>query len=202
MAGIGWRLEKMMAGDSLAGTLGAFLTGVAVTSGPWLLTTLVLVIVRITAASSGTLAALKVEQVITVVYATVIVLSAPLDIVLSRYAADRVPVAIVSGAARAEIVPVIEAAGIAPLFTTLVTSDDVERGKPDPEGYVKALAELGGVSAGDVVAFEDTEAGVTSAKAAGMRVIARLGTLVPDRLAAAEELIDTIDVELVRRLIG
>src|SRR5205085_7312636 len=90
MAGIGWRLEKMMAGDSLAGTLGAFLTGVAVTSGPWLLTTLVLVIVRITAASSGTLAALKVEQVITVVYATVIVLSAPLDIVLSRYAADRV----------------------------------------------------------------------------------------------------------------
>ena len=119
-----------------------------------------------------------------------------------RYAAERVPIAIVSGAARAEIVPVIEAAGIAQLFTTLVTSDDVERGKPDPEGYVKALAELGGVLAGDVVAFEDTEAGVTSAKAAGMRVIARLGTLVADRLAAAEELIDTIDVELVRRLIG
>ena len=119
-----------------------------------------------------------------------------------RYAAERVPIAIVSGAARAEIVPVIEAAGIAPLFTTLVTSDDVERGKPDPEGYVKALAELAGVSAGHVVAFEDTEAGVTSARAAGMRVIARLGTLVPDRLAAAEELIDTIDVELVRRLIG
>jgi uncharacterized membrane protein len=90
MAGIGWRLERMMANDSLSGTLGAFLTGVAVTSGPWLLTTLVLVIVRISAASSGTLAVQQVEQVITVVYATVIVLSAPIDIVLSRYAADRV----------------------------------------------------------------------------------------------------------------
>ena len=120
-----------------------------------------------------------------------------------RYAAERVPVAIVSGAARAEIVPVIEAAGIAPLFTAVVTSDDVgDRGKPDPEGYLQALAALDGVAAIEVVAFEDTEAGVTSAKAAGMRVIARLGTLVPDRLAAAEELIDTIDVELVRRLIG
>ncbi len=80
----------MMARDSLSGSLGAFLTGVAVTSGPWLLTTLVLVLVRISAARSGTLAVQEVEQVITVVYATVIVLSAPIDIVLSRYAADRV----------------------------------------------------------------------------------------------------------------
>jgi beta-phosphoglucomutase len=119
-----------------------------------------------------------------------------------RYAAERVPVAIVSGAARDEIVPVVEAAGIASLFTTIVTSDDVEHGKPDPEGYVKALAELDGVPAADALAFEDTEAGIESAKAAGMRVIARRGTLVPERLAGAEELIDVIDVELVRRLIG
>lgn len=90
MAGIGWRLERLMERDSLSGSLGAFLTGVAVTSGPWLLTTLVLVLVRISAASSGSLGAQEVEQVITVVYATVIVLSAPIDIVLSRYAADRV----------------------------------------------------------------------------------------------------------------
>ncbi|HET7428643.1 MAG TPA: HAD family phosphatase, partial [Gaiellales bacterium] len=43
-----------------------------------------------------------------------------------RWAASVVPVAIVSGAARAEIQPVIEAAGIAGLFTAVVTSDDVE----------------------------------------------------------------------------
>jgi beta-phosphoglucomutase len=119
-----------------------------------------------------------------------------------RYAADRVPVAIVSGAARAEIVPVVEAAGIAQLFTTIVTSDDVEHGKPHPEGYLKALADLDGVRAGDVLVFEDTEAGVESATAAGMRVFARRGTVAPDRLVAAEELVDVIDVELIRRVVG
>lgn len=91
MAGIGWRLEKLIDRDSLGSTLGALLTGVAVTSGPWLLTTLVLVLMRIAAVGTGdTAAAADGERVITIVYATVIVLAAPIDIVLSRYAADRV----------------------------------------------------------------------------------------------------------------
>ncbi len=90
MAGIGWRLERMIDRDSLASTLGAFLTGVAVTSGPWLLTTLVLVLMRISAMNAGVEGVNDVERIITVVYAMVIVLSAPLDIVLSRYASDRV----------------------------------------------------------------------------------------------------------------
>ena len=88
MAGIGWRLEKLIDRDSLGATLGALLTGVAVTSGPWLLTTLVLVLMRINAV--GTAAAADGERVITIVYAIVIVLAAPIDIVLSRFAADRV----------------------------------------------------------------------------------------------------------------
>ena len=79
----------MLDRDTLGWSAGAFLTGVAVTSGPWLLTTLALVLVRLT--SSGALHEVsQAEQVITVVYAVVIVLSAPIDIVLSRYAADRV----------------------------------------------------------------------------------------------------------------
>ena len=53
-----------------------------------------------------------------------------------RFAAERVPVAIVSGAARAEIEPVLEAAGLRPLFTATVTSDDIDRGKPDLRGLV------------------------------------------------------------------
>ena len=118
-----------------------------------------------------------------------------------RYAAERVPLAIVSGAARAEIEPVVDAAGLNGLFRTIVPSDDVVHGKPDPEGYLKALPVLG-VPAADVLVFEDTEAGIASAKAAGMRVFARQGTLVPERLAAADELIDGIDVELMRRVLG
>jgi beta-phosphoglucomutase len=118
-----------------------------------------------------------------------------------RYAAERVPLAIVSGAARAEIEPVVEAAGLKELFRTIVSSDDVVHGKPDPEGYLQALDVLG-VAPGDVLVFEDTEAGIASAKAAGTRVFARQGTLVPERLAAADELIDGIDLELMRRVLG
>lgn len=118
-----------------------------------------------------------------------------------RYAAARVPVAIVSGAMRAEIEPVVEAAGLAPLLRGIVAADDVVHGKPDPEGYLKALPLLG-ADPKDVLVFEDTEAGITSAAAAGLRVIAKRGTLDPHRLAAAEEIVDAIDVELMRRVLG
>src|SRR5277367_639170 len=100
-----------------------------------------------------------------------------------RYAAARVPIAIVSGAALAEIEPVVEAAGIASLFQTIVSADAVTDGKPHPESYLQALDVLG-VLSDEVVAFEDTESGVASAVGAGIRCIAVRGTLAPARLAA------------------
>jgi beta-phosphoglucomutase len=117
-----------------------------------------------------------------------------------RYAAERVPLAICSGAARAEIEPVVEAAGLAEYFQAIVSSDDVVRGKPDPEGYLRTLGILGNPT--DALVFEDTEAGISSAKAAGLRVIAKLGTLDPQRLRKADELVDRIDVELMQRCLS
>ena len=49
MAGIGWKLERMLDKGTLSSTLQAYLTGVAVTSAPWLLTTAVLVTLRLLA---------------------------------------------------------------------------------------------------------------------------------------------------------
>jgi beta-phosphoglucomutase len=118
-----------------------------------------------------------------------------------RYAATRVPVAIVSGAFRAEIEPVVAAAGIAGELSMIVTADDVEHGKPHPEGYLLAVERLG-IDPARAIAFEDTEAGVSSAKDAGLRCLAVRGTLPDERLERADELIDTIDVALVERLIG
>jgi beta-phosphoglucomutase len=117
-----------------------------------------------------------------------------------RYAAERVPLAICSGAARAEIEPVVQAAGLAGCFRVIVSSDDVVRGKPDPEGYLKALRLLGDPR--DGLVFEDTEAGIASAKSAGLHVIAKRGTLDPERLREADELVDRIDVELMRRCLS
>ena len=119
-----------------------------------------------------------------------------------RYAATRVPLGICSGAARAEIEPVLEAAGIADLFSAIVSSDDVVAGKPDPAGYALALEALD-VDPREALVFEDTEAGVASARAAGVgRVIAKRGTLDPHRLMWADELVDRIDVALMRRVLG
>jgi beta-phosphoglucomutase len=120
-----------------------------------------------------------------------------------RYAAERVPVAVVSGAARAEIEPVLEAAGLAGHVRVLVAAEDVPHGKPAPNGYLRALELLGGgLVASEVLVFEDTEAGVAAATAAGMRCIAVLGTLAPERLAAADEIVPELDAALMQRALG
>ncbi len=56
-----------------------------------------------------------------------------------REVAARVPVAIASGAAGAEIAEVLRVSGLADVFEVIVAAEDVERGKPDPEGYLLAL---------------------------------------------------------------
>ena len=118
-----------------------------------------------------------------------------------RFAAEHVPLAICSGAARVEIEPVIDAAGIAGCFRTVVSSDDVSHGKPDPEGYLKTLERLE-VDPAQAVVFEDTEAGIASARAAGVgHVLAMRTTLEPHRLARADELIDRLDLGVIRGLL-
>lgn len=60
--------------------------------------------------------------------------------------------------------------GLGDRFDGAVTSEDVVRGKPDPEVFLKACALAGGDPARSVV-FEDTLAGVAAAKAGGFRAI-------------------------------
>jgi HAD superfamily hydrolase (TIGR01509 family) len=64
--------------------------------------------------------------------------------------------------------------GLAGLFDSETTGDEVTRGKPAPELFQKAAARLG-VEPGGAVVLEDSPLGVEAAKAAGMRVIAVLG---------------------------
>lgn len=118
-----------------------------------------------------------------------------------RYAAERVPVGVVSGAARAEIEPVLAAAGLDEHVSFVVAAEDVERGKPYPDGYERAIGLLE-VPPSDILVVEDTEAGVAAAKAAGVRALAVLGTLAPERLAAADEIVPRVDVALMRRYLG
>jgi HAD superfamily hydrolase (TIGR01509 family) len=117
-----------------------------------------------------------------------------------RLAASRVPVAVVSGAAREEIEAVLVAAGLRDVVAVVVAAEDVRVGKPDPEGFRRAAQSLD-LDPSAIVVFEDSEYGVLAAKAAEMRCIALRGTASAERLAAAEELVDRIDVALIERLL-
>jgi sugar-phosphatase len=81
----------------------------------------------------------------------------------------------------------------------LVTADDVERGKPDPEGYLKAAAALG-AEARRCVVIEDSPAGITAARAAGMAVVGVTTTYAAAELSGAQVLVDSLEAVRVARV--
>jgi beta-phosphoglucomutase-like phosphatase (HAD superfamily) len=117
------------------------------------------------------------------------------------FAAEHGPVAVVSGAARSEIEPVLAAAGLADAFEVIVAMEDVPRGKPEPDGYLRAL-ELLGLRPEEAVAIEDSPPGVAAAQAAGLRCAALTRTFTAERLAGADLLAARVDRELIRRLVS
>jgi beta-phosphoglucomutase len=118
-----------------------------------------------------------------------------------EYGAGRVPVAVVSGSARAEIEPVLAKAGLVDSVAAIVASGDIRRSKPDPEGYLIAL-DLLGVEAAEAAAVEDSEAGVEAAKAAGLYCAAVTTTLPAERLSAADEIAHRFDRNLIAGLLS
>ncbi len=117
------------------------------------------------------------------------------------FAAEHGSVAIVSGAARSEIEPVLAAAGLRDAVELIVSMEDVPRGKPEPDGYLRAL-ELLGLRPGEAVAIEDSPPGVAAAQAAGLRCAALTRTFTAERLAEADLLAARVDRELIRRLVS
>src|SRR5438874_2661088 len=74
-----------------------------------------------------------------------------------------------------------------------------EQGKPLSERAY--YGELLGAAPGETLAFEDTEAGVASAKSAGLRVVGVTRTLGAERLAVAHELIHRLDAAALARFL-
>ena len=79
--------------------------------------------------------------------------------------------ALASSSARPEIQAVIDRLNLQPHFEVICSAEDESRGKPHPDVYLTAASRLG-VSPERCLAVEDSIAGVTAAKAAGMRCIA------------------------------
>lgn len=72
-----------------------------------------------------------------------------------------------------------------------VFGEDVKRGKPDPECYVRACEQME-IAPGDCVVVEDAVAGIAAARAAGCRVIAVTSTHPRAELLAAHEVHDAL----------
>lgn len=92
-------------------------------------------------------------------------------------------VAITTGAQRPDVELVLAGVAEGRHFQVVVTEEDVERGKPDPEGFLLAADALG-VAPADIVVFEDSVAGIRAGLAAGMTVLAVAGTRSGEELAA------------------
>lgn len=75
-----------------------------------------------------------------------------------------------------------------PIPNILVTADDVNNGKPDPEPYRKG-AELLKANPADCIVFEDAPAGIRSAHAAGMKVISLPSTYPASELHEADVIV-------------
>jgi HAD superfamily hydrolase (TIGR01509 family) len=80
----------------------------------------------------------------------------------------KVKFAVVSGSPRESIVRTLDTLGLLPDFPVLVGAEDYAHDKPDPEPFLTAAARLG-VRAAECLVFEDADAGIASAEAAGMR---------------------------------
>ncbi|MFC7737957.1 HAD family hydrolase [Roseomonas sp. GCM10028921] len=81
--------------------------------------------------------------------------------------------ALVTTSPRDSVEAVLESIRVAGLLDFLVTGEDVERKKPDPQPYLLALERLG-LPPGDVLAFEDSRSGLASARAAGIATVGLL----------------------------
>jgi len=116
-----------------------------------------------------------------------------------------VPLAVCSGALLAEIELASIAVGVRDFFRIIVGAEDVDRGKPDPEGYNLALTRLRQVTgceldAGRCLVLEDSPAGIDAAREAGMKVLAVTSSYPAEALSRADRIVGTLSQVTIHEL--
>ena len=116
---------------------------------------------------------------------------------ISSAAAEGFPLGICSGALREEIELALQCIGAEKYFKLIIAARDVTHGKPDPEGYLLTLRKLAQLTGREIrsekcVVIEDSPAGITSAKAAGMKVLAVTNSYPTDALREADMIVRTL----------
>jgi beta-phosphoglucomutase-like phosphatase (HAD superfamily) len=111
---------------------------------------------------------------------------------LKDLAAHHVPLAIATSARWPYTNFVLDTLSIRPHFKSVVTAEDIQNGKPHPEIYLKAAAQLG-IAPEECIAIEDSVSGIKSAKTAQMYVVGITTTHLASELKQADRVIETFN---------
>ncbi len=117
--------------------------------------------------------------------------------VLEYVKENRYRLGLVTGSIRSQVEPVI-GPEISSWFDCIITAEDVERGKPDPEPYLRAIQKLH-VAPSECLVIENAPLGIRAGKSAGAAVVAITTTLAPYHLREADAIVHDFE-ELRRRL--
>ena len=118
--------------------------------------------------------------------------------------APALPLAVASGALRKEIETILTTAGLVKHFSVIISAEDVNHGKPEPEIFLKALAGLNAqvkssdrITAADCLVIEDSKEGIRGARRAGMKCLAVSNSHPAELLQEANAVVTSLeDVDL------
>jgi len=104
---------------------------------------------------------------------------------------------VATSSSRSRVDRILEQAGLAQYFDASICGDEVEKGKPDPEVFLKACKKAG-VKPAEAIVLEDSEAGIQASFSAGIPVICVPDMKYPGETFAekASKIVDSLTVVL------
>ena len=109
-----------------------------------------------------------------------------------------IPLGVASGALRREIVTILRTAGLLNYFQAIVSAEDVEHGKPEPEIFMKTLAKLNAgaspqIEPAECIVIEDSKEGIRGARSAGMKCLAVTNSHPAELLGEADAVVKSLE---------
>lgn len=116
---------------------------------------------------------------------------------IKMLSANKIPMAIGSGALLPEIEMLLKGANLRNFFDVIVSAEQVKKGKPDPECFVLALELLNkkirpSINPQDCIVIEDSHWGLEAAGKAGMHTIAVTNSYPADQLKPADKVVGNL----------
>lgn len=104
-----------------------------------------------------------------------------------------IPCVVGTSTDRKNVETIFEMTGLDKYFKDVVSAEDVDRGKPDPDVFLKAAVKAGDVPADRCAVFEDAQVGIDAGKSAGMKVVGVTTTHPGGQLHQTDWLVERLD---------